>query len=149
MNLKEFLLVNNTIITFNRMSSSSIANIFVVDDDPINRKIVSKILAKLGFRNIYVAQNGLEMLNTVKKNNIKVSLIITDVQMPIMNGVESTQKIRLVEKFLNLKRIPIIGLSSIDRNSCLSAGMDDHIPKPLVVSKFVSILASFLPLVEP
>ncbi|EGC30901.1 hypothetical protein DICPUDRAFT_89878 [Dictyostelium purpureum] len=102
------------------------ANILVVEDDPLNRIIALKFLKKLG-HNVTLAENGLHAFNLVSCNTF--DLILMDVNMPVMDGKESTKKIREYESRVG-KRTPIIGLTTMPKDECIEAGMDDHLFKP-------------------
>ena len=102
--------------------------ILVVDDDPINRKLIVKILEKKAFNTIE-ANNGLEALNEVN-NNKNIDLILLDILMPVMNGIEFLKQIKANPSLIN---IPIIVLTTDDtkKTEVLSLGADDIIIKPL------------------
>jgi len=109
------------------------ANILLVEDNAINQKIV--ILSLKNFvKNIDVALNGKEALD--KFGSSKYDLILMDIQMPVMNGIIATKKIRELEASSNTQ-IPIIAITanalSGDKEVCLAAGMNDYISKPFQV----------------
>ena len=101
--------------------------ILVVDDDPINRKLIVKILEKKSFNTIE-ANNGLEALNEI--NNKNIDLILLDIVMPVMNGIEFLKQIKANPSFIN---IPIIVLTTDDtkKTEALSLGANDIIIKPV------------------
>jgi CheY-like chemotaxis protein len=108
--------------------------ILVAEDDRINQKMAMRTLAKLGY-NPDIAQNGKEVLEEVSK--IKYDLILMDVQMPEMDGLEATRMIRLC-----LTDQPVIIAMTAnamggDREECLRAGMDDYISKPVHLEELV------------
>jgi len=102
--------------------------ILVVDDDPINRKLIVKILEKKSFKTIEVS-NGLEALNEVNANK-NIDLILLDIVMPIMNGIEFLKQIKANPALIN---IPIIVLTTDDtkKTEALSLGANDIIIKPI------------------
>jgi CheY-like chemotaxis protein/HPt (histidine-containing phosphotransfer) domain-containing protein len=110
-------------------------NILLVEDDPINQQVTTELLEDAQVH-VYVASNGLEAL---KQLNIKpdVDMVLMDLQMPVMNGYESTRKIREDRRFATL---PIIAMTARamteEKQRCFNSGMNDHIIKPLEVSKF-------------
>jgi CheY-like chemotaxis protein/signal transduction histidine kinase len=109
------------------------ANVLLVEDNAINQKIV--ILSLKNFvKNIDVALNGKEALN--KFGSSRYDLILMDIQMPVMNGIIATKKIRELEASTNTQ-IPIIAITanalSGDKEVCLAAGMNDYISKPFQV----------------
>ncbi|MFO7940576.1 MAG: response regulator [Bacteroidales bacterium] len=113
------------------------ANVLLVEDNPINQKIVLLSLKKL-VKNVDVANNGKEALD--KFGSIKYDIILMDIQMPVMNGIVTTQKIRSIEKSTN-SHTPIIAITANallgDKEECLAAGMDDYISKPFQIETLV------------
>ena len=101
--------------------------ILVVDDDPINRKLIVKILSKKDFESIE-AGNGVEAFNVLANNNIDI--ILLDVIMPVMNGIEFLKEIKTKPEYMNL---PIIILTTDDSKKieALSLGANDVIIKPV------------------
>ncbi|MCP3873104.1 MAG: response regulator [Desulfobacteraceae bacterium] len=104
--------------------------ILVADDNVINQKVAMLKLKKLGY-NSDVASNGLEAVKALE--NKSYDMILMDIQMPVMDGYEATQKIRTSKK--NYKDIPIVAMTANamkgDKEKCLGAGMNDYIPKPI------------------
>ena len=104
--------------------------VLVVDDNIINQKVAVKMLER---SNIItdIAANGREAIDAFK--NLLYDLILMDIQMPEMDGLEATRTIRTIEQ--NKKRTTIIALTANamqgDRERCLKAGMDDYLSKPI------------------
>jgi CheY-like chemotaxis protein/signal transduction histidine kinase len=120
------------------------ANILLVEDNAINQKIV--ILSLKNFvKNIDVALNGKEALD--KFGSSKYDLILMDIQMPVMNGIIATKKIRELEVSTNTQ-IPIIAITanalSGDKEVCLAAGMNDYISKPFQVDILLNKMKDLL-----
>ncbi len=117
--------------------------ILVVDDNPANLQLVSTFLENLGV-NVHKANSGMEALTIVSK--APIDLIFMDVQMPLMDGIETTQHIR--ERQLGDHRIPIIALSAHDMSdqkaTLLQAGMDDYTSKPVSEDQLAHILQQWL-----
>lgn len=109
------------------------ANVLLVEDNLINQKIVILSLKKL-VKNIEVASNGKEALD--KFGTSKFDIILMDIQMPIMNGIVTTKKIREIEASTN-SHTPIIAITANallgDKEECIEAGMDDYISKPFQI----------------
>lgn len=109
------------------------ANVLLVEDNQINQKIMMLSLKKI-VKNIEIAENGKEALD--KFATTRYDMILMDVQMPIMDGIKATQKIREVE-FGTASHTPIIAITANallgDRESCIEAGMDDYISKPFKI----------------
>lgn len=117
-------------------------NILVVDDAEINQMISRKILEKLGVV-VTTASTGLQAVNLVAKQNFDI--VLMDIQMPIMDGYEATQRIRKDEKNANL---PIIAVSAAaleeDRHKSIASGMNDHIAKPFDPHTIGQILSKWI-----
>ncbi|HMX46419.1 MAG TPA: response regulator, partial [Candidatus Obscuribacter sp.] len=100
----------------------------VVDDIPVNQKLLVHQLRKLGFKTD-IANNGVEALDLFKKG---YTIIFMDCDMPVMSGYEATAEIRRREVSLG-SHVPIIAMTSYDRDTdkekCLAAGMDDYLTK--------------------
>ena len=110
---------------------STILNILLVEDDPINQKVASCIVKREN-HNITIAENG--EVGVEKYLNEKYDLILMDIQMPVMDGIEATKKIREIE-MVSGQHTPIIAVtayaSSYDETEAFEAGCDDYISKPL------------------
>lgn len=107
----------------------NIKKVLVVDDIPVNQKLLLLHLRRLGY-DADVASNGQEALDALA--NKEYELILMDCDMPVMNGFEAAARIRSNESYSH-RRIPIIALTSYDREGdrerCIAAGMDDYITK--------------------
>ena len=105
--------------------------ILVVDDNPVNRILACRILEKEGF-SVSLADNGKEAVDCVLRDMYDV--VLMDLSMPVMDGIEATLKIRECEQELH-RRTPIVALTaqtmSEDRKRCLEAGMDAYVTKPV------------------
>lgn len=110
--------------------------ILLVEDYKHSQIIVTRLLKKNNFESIVVVENGLQAYEQVQEQ--KYDLILMDMQMPVMNGFEATQKIRELD---NYKDTPIIALTAFamkgDREKCLEAGATDYIPKPIDSQEFI------------
>ena len=107
------------------------AQILLADDNLINQKVAVRILERNGYEP-FVVGNGVEALEALDSGNY--DLILMDVQMPEMDGLETTRKIREKESKTG-NRIPIIAMTAYamkgDREVCLNSGMDAYIAKPI------------------
>jgi CheY-like chemotaxis protein/signal transduction histidine kinase len=136
-------------IVTSRHDSSSVdlkeANILLVEDNLINQKIVILSIQKL-VKNINVANNGQEALD--KFNDQKHDIILMDIQMPVMDGIQATKKIREIELDKRIIPTPIIAITANalagDREHCLASGMDEYISKPFQVEVLVSKMKNLL-----
>ncbi len=106
--------------------------VLVVEDNPLNMELVLAILETNGF-DAYEAIDGEESLKMVDKNVF--DLILMDIELPGMDGVEAAKKIKI-----KYKNLPIIALTSFamkgDRERFLSAGFEEYVPKPIDISDF-------------
>jgi CheY-like chemotaxis protein len=120
------------------------ANILLVEDNAINQKIIILSL-KNHVKNIDIANNGKDALD--KFGTTKYDLILMDIQMPVINGIAATKKIRELELTSNTQT-PIIAITanalSGDKESCLAAGMNDYISKPFQVDVLVNKMKTLL-----
>lgn len=107
--------------------------IMLVEDNKLNQRLMESSLRRFGFQ-IELAGNGLEAVEKYQTNPHRYVLIIMDIMMPVMDGLEATRQIRIFEQLNNI-RIPIIALTAntfnADRERCLFYGMDDYLAKPL------------------
>ena len=120
------------------------ANILLVEDNAINQKIIILSLKNM-VKNIDIANNGKDALD--KFGTSKYDLILMDIQMPVINGIVATKKIRELEATSNTQT-PIIAITanalSGDKETCLAAGMNDYISKPFQVEVLVNKMKALL-----
>ncbi|MBS2036437.1 Hpt domain-containing protein [bacterium] len=106
--------------------------ILVADDVAVNQRMMILMLEKLSYREVEVAGNGLEVLHALRQSTF--DLILMDVNMPEMDGLEAT---RQIHKIYGDKRPRIVALTAnvthSEREGCLAAGMDDFLGKPIQV----------------
>ena len=119
--------------------------ILLVEDTPVNQKIAEKLLSRYGCR-VTIASNGLEALAAVERDTF--DLILMDMQMPEMDGIEATRHLRIREAERQLPHQPIIAMTANamdeDREQCIAAGMDDFIAKPFRADEVISMLLRYL-----
>ena len=129
-------------------------NILLAEDNKINQKVVTSMLKKMG-HHVVVVNNGKKALKAYNKN--KFDLILMDGQMPEMDGLEATKKIRTLEEKLKGERFnetpvpitkyptPIIAVTANamkgDRERFLAAGMDDYIAKPIKKADLAEVIS--------
>ncbi len=116
------------------------ARVLVVEDHPVNQKLMVLTLQKLGC-NVSAANNGVEALDVLYKDKKQFDLIYMDCHMPLLDGYATSKAIREHEKQHNSistslsGRVPIVALTAAalpgDREKCLESGMDDYITKPV------------------
>jgi CheY-like chemotaxis protein len=121
-------------------------HILLAEDIEINREIVQVLLDSTGIK-IDNAENGIEALAKVKEAPDKYDLILMDVQMPKMDGLEATRRIRGLPS-QRCKEIPIIAMTANvfkdDVEKCIEAGMNDHMGKPLDMDEMFEKLRKYL-----
>ena len=119
--------------------------VLVVEDNMTNQEVILGILRKLGPRALAVA-NGKEALDALQHS--EYDLVLMDVQMPVMDGLDATRAVRAADgKILN-RSIPIIAMTAHamleDRDKCLQAGMNDHIAKPVTPLALLQVLDKWI-----
>jgi signal transduction histidine kinase/ActR/RegA family two-component response regulator/HPt (histidine-containing phosphotransfer) domain-containing protein len=122
--------------------SLSGSTVLVVDDNHLNQRVASELLEAVGAQ-VVIAGDGLSALNVLSQR--KVDCVLMDVQMPLMDGMQATRRIRDDSKFSDL---PVIAMTANargeDEQQCLEAGMDDFIAKPVVPHLFYAKLGQWL-----
>lgn len=114
--------------------------ILVADDNLMNQIVARNSLEKMGYA-LDIAENGQECVQLFKKNHY--DLVLMDVQMPVMNGLEAAKEIRLIDK-----NIPILAMTASvmehDKTRCYEAGMNRTVPKPIKPNLLSQILSEYL-----
>lgn len=127
--------------TFNIYPGAQHLEILLVEDNPINQKVAELMLRKLSHKTVSV-YNGKEGLDAIKSSHYDI--VFMDVQMPLMDGLCATQKIREWEREHNLGRIKIIAMTANsmeeDKLKCMHAGMDDFLCKPFSMSQLANVI---------
>ena len=112
--------------------------ILVAEDNTVNQKVVQQLLAHLGYRADVVA-SGIEVLDALERQNYDV--VLMDVQMPEMDGLEATRRLKarggaVAPKVIAMTASAMLG----DREKCLAAGMDAYVPKPVELDQVRAVL---------
>lgn len=119
--------------------------ILLAEDNPVNQRLAIALLEKKGY-NVVCVSNGIEVIKALEKND-DYNIILMDVQMPEMSGLEATRIIRDREK-LTGKHIPIIAMTAYamesDREKCKEAGMDEYISKPLDTEELYRVVKKYI-----
>ena len=139
-----------TIVTkFNSVEETTSARtykILLVEDNDINQLLATKLLKKLGYE-VTVVGNGKDAIDILESGNL-IDLVLMDIQMPVMDGIEATTIIRNNEKKKQMKRMPIIALSAgafdNDKKIACDAGCDDYIAKPIDTKILSDTLLKYL-----
>jgi signal transduction histidine kinase/AmiR/NasT family two-component response regulator len=114
--------------------------ILLAEDNPVNQMVGVKLLSRQGHQ-VVVAGNGAEAVEAVAAG--EYDLVLMDMQMPGLDGLEATARIRALPGAK--ARVPIVAMTANamtrDRDRCLAAGMDDYVSKPVDMSKLTAVLA--------
>jgi PAS domain S-box-containing protein len=140
-NETKYEIMKNTIDnTFEDRTKDKI--VLLVEDNIINQKIAAKMLDKIGLKTA-IANNGKEAVDMIMGGEFKFDLVLMDVQMPIMNGLDATRALRT-----NEVEIPIIAMTANamkgDREICIDAGMSDYIGKPVKMNDLAQLMGKWL-----
>jgi PAS domain S-box-containing protein len=118
--------------------------ILVVEDNLVNQRVAQRVLEKNGFQ-VFLANDGYEALARIVELDWKVQAILMDIQMPGLDGFETTAEIRRLE-MNHQRRTPIIALTAHaldrDRERCLAYGMDGYLSKPVKAPELLDLLRS-------
>lgn len=122
------------------------AAVLVVEDNPINFEVAKELLEAHGC-NVTVAFNGLDAVAKIFRTSF--DLVLMDLQMPVMDGLSATRRIRTEETESDRARVPIVAVTANafaeDRARCIAAGMDDYLSKPYSEDDLVRMLGKWLP----
>ena len=128
-----------------RASRQFTGQVLVVDDNRLERGVISSLLGKFGV-NVSVAEGGQEAIDWLASHDWP-DLVLMDCQMPNVNGYQATQQIR--QQQADRPYLPIVALTAeafeSDREQCLAAGMDDFIAKPVMMQTLERVLSGYLP----
>ena len=115
----------------------------IVEDDHMNLTLLRELLQKFGYTTIEV-ENGKDGVNLARIK--KPDLILMDIQLPVMDGLEATKILKMDAK---TREIPVLALTSYamkgDRDRMLEAGFDGYLAKPVDVREFLATVAQFFP----
>jgi CheY-like chemotaxis protein/HPt (histidine-containing phosphotransfer) domain-containing protein len=118
--------------------------VLLVEDNAINQRVARRFLERLGCE-VHVVGDGRQAVEAYERN--RYTFILMDMQMPVMDGLEATRRIRELESG-GRRRTPIVALTAnammgtLER--CLEAGMDDYLTKPLDISRLQDVLDRFM-----
>lgn len=120
-------------------------SILIAEDEAVNRSALRHILRKAGY-DVVSVQNGVEVLEELSAN--RYDLVLMDIQMPIMDGVEATRAIRSGRAGKEVASIPIVATTAYamngDRETFMEAGMDGYLAKPIEAAEVISMMAELL-----
>jgi CheY-like chemotaxis protein len=116
--------------------------VLVVEDNPVNRRLVVVLLERAGYE-VITAENGAEALERLAAETVHV--VLMDVQMPVLDGLEATRRIRATPA---LAPLPVVALTAhalaSDRHACLAAGMNDYLSKPVDRDALLAVVSHWL-----
>jgi signal transduction histidine kinase/CheY-like chemotaxis protein len=122
-------------------------SVLLVEDNHINQLLATRLLEKWGHR-VSLAVNGQEAVARLGRGE-HYDIVLMDMQMPVMGGIEATGLIRAREAGQGLARVPIVAMTAnamqSDRQACLEAGMDDYLSKPINQVELAAKLRQFMP----
>lgn len=138
----------NLSTTTRSYSEKKAGKILLVEDDPVSRRIASRMLEKAGYE-VLVAEDGVEAVSVFEKHMSEIILVLCDVMMPRMDGFEATRQIRrLLSGLSDSGDLPIIALSAGamkgDREKGLEIGMTDYLTKPVHYRDLVQTLQRYV-----
>ena len=125
--------------------TASALRVLVADDNSVNQRVAMRMLERLGCE-VLLADDGLAALQAWREEPL--DLVLMDVRMPVMDGLEATASIRAEETLRGPSRVPIVGISanssSEDERQCRAAGMDDFVPKPIKLQGLEKVIAALV-----
>lgn len=125
--------------------------VLLVEDNLTNRILAEALLQKLGVAPIH-AENGQAAFDLLRQG-VRPDLVLMDMEMPVMDGVTATRRIREFEREARLPRLPVVALTANafddDMRRCQEAGMDDFLAKPISFQALRTVLSKWLPPAEP
>ena len=115
--------------------------VLAAEDNAVNRRVIAAILAGAGIE-AHIVEDGAQAVAALEKD--RYDAVLMDVQMPIMDGLEATRTIRMMERAKGLPPVPVIALTAHampgDRERCIEAGMNEYISKPIDRQIFLEAL---------
>ncbi len=132
-----------TLESVRKVGSVSAPHILLIEDNEVNQRVATRILEKAGYR-VTVAENGRIALDALERDTY--DLIVSDVQMPVLDGLATARLIRQRESGSG-RHVPIIAMTAHamtgDREKCLEAGMDAYISKPIQSSDLLAMVDKY------
>ena len=118
----------------------------LAEDNLVNQQLARELLMYEGAE-VDIAANGQIAVDMVQAASASYDLVLMDMQMPVMDGLEAT---RMIRESLGLLELPIVAMTanamSDDRQACLDAGMNEHVAKPLDMDELVDMILQHAPL---
>lgn len=132
-------------IATNRLDAAetSLPRILIVEDDEINLEVLQSMAQCLGYPNTDYARNGVEARDLLAAH--PYDIVLMDVQMPRLDGISLTRIVRAGEACPMNKEVPIVGVTAYtskhDRDECLMVGMNDYLPKPIMLESLRRVMS--------
>jgi len=121
-------------------------HVLLVEDNEVNALVVQAMLARSGCE-VHHVTNGEEAVRLATLGTRRPNVVLMDCQMPVLDGLEATRRIRAIEQRLGLPRIPIVALtantSADDRSACERAGMDQFLGKPFTEKELLAAIGAY------
>lgn len=135
-------------LTSDAIQATSQKQLLVVEDNVINRKVITRMLENMGHR-VQIAEDGEAALRRLEE--MPYDLVLMDVNMPGLDGLEATRRIRSLRT--PAANIPVIGVTASammdDRQNCLDSGMNDYVTKPITVESLKAVIDRWAPGTAP
>ncbi len=120
------------------------SKLLIVEDNPINQRVIRGLLGDSGIQ-LYFAENGLEALEVLEEE-APFDLVLMDINMPVLDGIETTRRIRAQKQYDKMPVVAFTGLNLQDQiEKMKEAGMNAHMAKPLNIGRVYSVFNHFLP----
>jgi signal transduction histidine kinase/ActR/RegA family two-component response regulator len=121
--------------------------VLLVEDNAVNAMVAEAAIAHLGLE-VTLATDGQQALNLLVPGPHDFDLVLMDCQMPVLDGIEATRRLRVHEQDIGCPNVPVIALTANatphDRQRCAAAGMDDHLAKPFKQEELAAVLRQHL-----
>lgn len=126
--------------------STTVTSVLVVEDNPVNQVLAIRQLERLGHRGT-VAATATEGLRLLADHAHGFDVVLMDWQLPDFDGLEATRRLRAIEDGTG-RRTPVVAVTASallqDRAACFAAGMDDFVPKPVVLADLGETIARWI-----
>ena len=123
------------------------ARVLLAEDNAVNALVAEATLSNLGLQ-VTRVEDGQQALAALRRQPRAFDLVLMDLQMPGMDGLEATRQLRLWEREHGLEPLPVVALTAnaqpSDRDRCLAAGMNGHLPKPFKQEDLADVMQRFL-----
>jgi signal transduction histidine kinase/ActR/RegA family two-component response regulator len=114
-------------------STLEACSVLVADDNAVNRRVLCKLLERMGVTDVTAVEDGIQVVEAFEQR--RWDIVLMDVQMPMVDGLDATRRIRASERLRHAPPTPVVALTAHalqgDKERCLAAGMDDYLTKPI------------------